>query len=333
MTEDRTEPAMRTEPPRPFDAEAEPEVEAVIEEPEVEEDPEPEIVEQPMLVDVPPEDPMDDLENLPHLLEALLFVSDHPIEETYLARALEISGARVHQGLETLATQLRDGNRGIRLQRGPEGAQLVSSPEAAAKIELFLGLEASRKLSTAALETLAIIAYRQPVTRGQIDTIRGVSSDGAVATLRARGLIAPAGYATGPGRPMLFQTTQRFLEHFGLERAGQLPPLPDEIDLPVAEIGEQLGLDAETVTAALAAPAADVEALVEAVDSALAAEAVDSALAAEAADGEALEVIVAEVTVTTEASEDAEAPDEAAPAEAPASGEAASDAPAEPPAE
>ncbi len=323
MTEDRTEPAMRTEPPRPFDAEAEPEVEAVIEEPEVEEDPEPEIVEQPMLVDVPPEDPMDDLENLPHLLEALLFVSDHPIEETYLARALEISGARVHQGLETLATQLRDGNRGIRLQRGPEGAQLVSSPEAAAKIELFLGLEASRKLSTAALETLAIIAYRQPVTRGQIDTIRGVSSDGAVATLRARGLIAPAGYATGPGRPMLFQTTQRFLEHFGLERAGQLPPLPDEIDLPVAEIGEQLGLDAETVTAALAARAADVEALVEAVD---------SALAAEAADGEALEVIVAEVTVTTEASEDAEAPDEAAPAEAPASGEAAN-APAEPPAE
>ena len=119
-------------------------------------------------------------------------------------------------------------------------------------------------MSTAALETLAIIAYRQPITRGQIDTIRGVSSDGAVATLRARALIAPAGYATGPGRPMLFQTTQRFLEHFGLERAGQLPPLPDEIDLPPGEIGEQLGLAEQDVVAALAAVEAEAAAAIEA---------------------------------------------------------------------
>ena len=281
MTEDHREPTMRTSPPRPFDAEPEPEAPEGVPEadPAVDEDvlPEPEIVEQPRLVDVPPADPMDDLANLPLLLEALLFVADHPIEGTYLARALEVSGARVHQALDALATQLRESGRGIRLQIGPEGAQLVSAPEAAAKIELFLGLEANRRLSNAALETLAIVAYRQPVTRGQIDTIRGVNSDGAISTLRARGLIAPAGYASGPGRPMLFQTTQRFLEHFGLERAGQLPPLPDEIDLPAAEIGEQLGLDAEAVAAALAAPAADLEALAQAVDSALAAEATSEA--------------------------------------------------------
>ena len=290
MTEDRSESSPRiaahpprlavpprSMPPRPFDAdpavapapEAAPGAATDLEGAAV-------VVEQPLLVNVPPADPMDDLANLPVLLEALLFVSEHPVEETYLARALEVSGARVHQALEALARQLRESGRGVRLQRGPEGAQLVSAPEAAAKVELFLGLEANRKLSQAALETLAIVAYRQPVTRGQIDAIRGVSSDGAVATLRARSLIAPAGYAAGPGRPMLFQTTQRFLEHFGLERAGQLPPLPDEVDLPLAEIGEQLGLDAATVSAALAAPAAEVAALAAAAERVLAAEAAPS---------------------------------------------------------
>ena len=280
MSEDRSESsppaAPRSAPPRPFDADPLPDAVTVAIAPDATGAADADrddrvVVDKPLPGDLPPVDPMDDLEQLPQLLEALLFVSEQPVEESYLARALEVSGARVHQALEALGTQLREGGRGVRLQRGPEGAQLVSAPEAAAKVELFLGLEANRKLSTAALETLAIVAYRQPVTRGQIDAIRGVSSDGAVATLRARGLIAPTGYASGPGRPMLFQTTQRFLEHFGLERAGQLPPLPDEVDLPMAEIGEQLGLDIATVSAALAAPAADVEALTAAADQALAA--------------------------------------------------------------
>ena len=198
--------------------------------------------------------PFEDLSELAPLLESLLFVADHPIEESYLARALEVSSTRIERALDELGAALREGRRGIRVQRGPEGVQLVTAPEAAARIEHFLGLEASRRLSTAALETLAIVAYRQPITRGQIDAIRGVSSDAAVATLRARALIAPAGYAAGPGRPVLFQTTQRFLEHFGLERAGQLPPLPEEIDLPPGEIGAQLGLEEHEVVAALAAP-------------------------------------------------------------------------------
>ncbi|MSQ31017.1 MAG: SMC-Scp complex subunit ScpB [Dehalococcoidia bacterium] len=196
--------------------------------------------------------PFEDLSELAPLLESLLFVADHPVEESYLARALDVTSTRIERALDELAATLREGRRGIRVQRGPEGVQLVTSPEAAARIEHFLGLEASRRLSTAALETLAIIAYRQPVTRGQIDSIRGVSSDAAVATLRARALIAPAGYGAGPGRPVLFQTTQRFLEHFGLERAGQLPPLPPEIDLPPGEISEQLGLSEHEVAAALA---------------------------------------------------------------------------------
>ncbi len=257
-------PSTPPRPPRAFDAEPEPEApEAIAEEAPAEDVlPEPEVIDEH--AEVEQAELFDSFEGLPLVLESLLFVADHPIEESYLARALDVTSTRIERALDDLETTLRDGQRGIRLQRGPEGVALVTAPEAAARIEHFLGLEASRKLSTAALETLAIIAYRQPITRGQIDTIRGVSSDGAVATLRARALIAPAGYATGPGRPMLFQTTQRFLEHFGLERAGQLPPLPEEIDLPPGEIGEQLGLAEQDVVAALAAVEAEAAAAIEA---------------------------------------------------------------------
>ena len=245
VPEDEAQRARPMAPPRAFDAEPEPEPAAPHAGDVPAENPEDTVAEPVVIAEhAEPEQAelFDDFAGLPLVLEALLFVVDHPVEESYLARALDVTSTRIERALDTLAETLREGQRGIRLQRGPEGVALVTAPDAAARIEHFLGLEASRKLSTAALETLAIIAYRQPITRGQIDTIRGVSSDGAVATLRARALIAPAGYATGPGRPMLFQTTQRFLEHFGLERAGQLPPLPEEIDLPASEIGEQLGL-------------------------------------------------------------------------------------------
>lgn len=238
-------------PPRPFDAD-EPEplpLEASADEAPEEAEPPIEIIE----TDAAPEQAamFDDLSQLPALLEALLFVADHPIDSGYLARAVDVSVVTCEKALDLLAEQLREGSRGIRLQRGPEGVQLTSAPDAAAHVERFLGLEANKRLSTAALETLAIIAYRQPITRGQVDAVRGVSSDGAVATLRARGLIEAAGFAAGPGRPMLFRTTQRFLEHFGLERPGQLPALPDDIDLPAAEIGAQLGLDEAEIIAAL----------------------------------------------------------------------------------
>ena len=243
----------RMTPPRAFDEEQAEAAAPAVAEPEADEPPADELTFEVLAEGVEPEQAalFDDFAGLPMVIESLLFVADHPIEESYLARALDVTSPRIERALDDLGETLRAGDRGIRLQRGPEGVQLVTAPEAAGRIEHFLGLEASRKLSTAALETLAIIAYRQPITRGQIDTIRGVSSDGAVATLRARALIAPAGYAAGPGRPMLFQTTQRFLEHFGLERAGQLPPLPEDIDLPPGEISEQLGLAEQDVLDAL----------------------------------------------------------------------------------
>ena len=177
------------------------------------------------------EPPPSSAEALPALIEALLFVSDGPVEASALAQALGVSRRRVEQALEPLAGSLA--GHGVRLQIGPQGVQLVTAPEAAAHVEYFLGLEAKRRLSPAALETLAIVAYRQPVTRAIVESIRGVNSDAAIATLRSRELIAEGGRAPGPGRATLFVTTQRFLEHFGLERPDQLPAL-DELGSPPA---------------------------------------------------------------------------------------------------
>ena len=159
-------------------------------------------------------------EDLPALLEALLFVSDGPVTESALIRALGTSARKIVAALDKLedTLQVEGEQRGVRLQRGPEGAQLITAPHTTAAVEHFLGLESGRRLSTAALETLAVIAYRQPVTRAAIESIRGTSSDAVLATLRARGLIARTGRARGPGRAALYGTTQHFLEHFGLQR-------------------------------------------------------------------------------------------------------------------
>lgn len=165
------------------------------------------------------------LEALPALIEALLFVSDGPVEVRTLGRGLGVSTRAITAALSELGTRLE--GRGLMLQTGPDGAQLVTTPHSAPYVEAFLGLEQNRRLSNAALEALAIIAYRQPVTRATIEAVRGVSSDGAIQTLRARGLIEEAGRAPGPGRPTLFVTTRRFLEHFGLSSPQDLPPLGD----------------------------------------------------------------------------------------------------------
>jgi segregation and condensation protein B len=172
------------------------------------------------------------------VLEALLFVADGPVEESALARVLGITRRQLEPLLVALAEAMRE--RGLRVQRGPDGVQLVTAPAAATYIEQFLGLESGRRLSSAALETLAIIAYRQPVTRATLEAIRGVNSDGAVDTLRARGLVDMTGRADGPGRPALFSTTQKFLEYFGLERSEELPELPPEVAEAAANLPENL---------------------------------------------------------------------------------------------
>ena len=164
--------------------------------------------------------------DLPQALESLLFVASEPVDVGEVARAL---GTRV-DAVERAATELgeRLGGRGIRLQRAGAQLQLVSAPEWSRYIERFLGVAAEQPLSAAAMETLAIVAYRQPLTRAGIEAIRGVNSERALATLRSRGLIDEVARAEAVGRPVLFGTTMQFLQRFGLETIRDLPPLPAE---------------------------------------------------------------------------------------------------------
>lgn len=160
------------------------------------------------------------------LLESLLFVAPAP---TPVERLAQVIG----QPLETIETALADlsaaceaGGRGLRLLRKGERVHLTTAPQASAYIERFLGLDLTSKLSNAALETLAVIAYRQPLTRAQIEAVRGVNCDGVLRTLLARELIEPVGRLEQAGRPILYGTTEQFLHYFGLGSLDRLPPLP-----------------------------------------------------------------------------------------------------------
>ena len=161
--------------------------------------------------------------DLPALVESLLFVADEPVSVQRLAEALETTPGQVEKALRSLEESLR--NRGLRLQRMGSRVQMVTAPEAASAVERFLGLGSRRRLSPAALETLAIIAYRQPISRPQIEAIRGVNCDSVLRTLLSAGLIEEVGRAPTVGRPILYGTTFAFLQHFGLSRLEDLPPL------------------------------------------------------------------------------------------------------------
>ena len=160
-------------------------------------------------------------------LEALLFAAPGPVSPDQLAAALQLPLQEVERSLQELGRRYADSNseRGVRLQWHRGFVQMTTAPEAAPIVERFLGLEASSRLSRAALEALAIIAYRQPVTRPQIDAIRGVNSDGVLKSLLNKGLIQEEGRAMSPGRPVLYCTTIDFLQAFGLDSLQALPPL------------------------------------------------------------------------------------------------------------
>jgi segregation and condensation protein B len=156
-------------------------------------------------------------------IEAMLFVAAEPVTTAQLATALDVAPSVVERGLNELDASLA--TRGLRLQRHAGRFQLTTAPQLTELIERFLGLEATTHLSRAALETLAIIAYQQPVTRPQIDSIRGVNSDSMMKSLLTKGLILESGRADGPGRPILYSTTPEFLQHFGLNSILEMPSL------------------------------------------------------------------------------------------------------------
>jgi len=161
--------------------------------------------------------------NLSAQIEALLFVAPGAVTISQLATVLGVPNRKIENELPDLAEQFKE--RGIRLQQHRGRVQLVSAPETAPLVELFLGLEATSRVSRAALETMAIVAYQQPATRPQIEAIRGVNSDGVMKTLLSKGLIQEVGRAEGPGRPILYSTTPEFLGYFGLISIEELPPL------------------------------------------------------------------------------------------------------------
>lgn len=157
------------------------------------------------------------------IVESILFVAEEPLDMDTLARSLGVDFKMVTKAVDALNEECRE--RGVRLQQTGSAVQMVTAPEVAPYVERFLGLDEDRSLSQAALETLAIIAYKQPITRMTIENIRGVNCDQVIAALKARGLIAEVGRAHAQGRPYLFGTTFRFLEYFGLEKPEDLPPL------------------------------------------------------------------------------------------------------------
>lgn len=161
--------------------------------------------------------------NLEAKLEALLFVAPGAVSVKQLAETLEIAPREVEKVLSGL--EIGYAARGIRLQRNKGELRLTSAPQTAGLVERFLDLEATTRLSAAALECLAIVAYQQPVTRPKIDSVRGVNSDSSMRLLLTHGLVEETGRAEGAGRPILYSTTPEFLQHFGLSSLDELPPI------------------------------------------------------------------------------------------------------------
>lgn len=161
-------------------------------------------------------------EELGALIEAILLVSPEPPTIDEIATGTELDVEDIEAGLEWLEDQ---NNRGWVVQRHGRRLSLATHPRFAEKIRLFLGLDREAKLSSASLETLALVAYQQPVTRSEIERVRGVDSSGLLAKLHARGLIEPVSRLATVGNPIQYGTTADFLNHFGLQSLDDLPPL------------------------------------------------------------------------------------------------------------
>jgi len=160
---------------------------------------------------------------LKHVIECILFVSNEPVNAAQVAETLEIEQCRVEDALASLEEDLNRGH-GVQLVRVAGGYQICTRPEFADYCAMILQ-PAKRKLSKAALETLAVIAYRQPCTMPEIEAVRGVCVDGVIKTLADRGLVREAGRKQAPGRPILYATTEEFLEYFGLNDIAELPDI------------------------------------------------------------------------------------------------------------
>jgi segregation and condensation protein B len=189
-------------------------------------------------------------------LEALLFVAERPLSRREIAALARVDRGTVDERLGDLEVSLRD--RGIRLVLSDERVELVTAPDAGALIARYVGADAVR-LSSASLETLAIVAYRQPVTKAAVERIRGVDSDYTIRSLLHRRLVVDLGRADAPGRPFLYGTGFEFLERFGLTSLEELPALEVDVAARLAEEGGSMtgeaavGVDSATASGSASA--------------------------------------------------------------------------------
>ncbi|MFO7549395.1 MAG: SMC-Scp complex subunit ScpB [Acidimicrobiia bacterium] len=171
-------------------------------------------------------------------LEAILFVTEAPVPESELAEVLEVPVDEVAALLEGLAGRLAERGSALEIRRTAGGWRLYTRPDAYPYLERFSASATARRLSAAALETLAVVAYRQPVSRGQLAELRGVDSDSALRTLERLGLVEEAARLPTPGNPAVYRTTPLFLEKLGIDTLEALPPLADHV--PPADVVETL---------------------------------------------------------------------------------------------
>jgi segregation and condensation protein B len=184
---------------------------------------EPEAVEQANIQEAQEE--REDIQEMACAVEALLFASADMLALNELRRVLAVRHATLDRVLDYLGRTLSEGKRGVRLQRHAGQVRLVTAPEMALYVDKMLGQPSSQRLSDAALESLALLAYYQPTTRPHLEAIRGVDCSGVISTLIARGLVEEVGRLETVGHPILYGTTPAFLQHFGLESPDQLPAI------------------------------------------------------------------------------------------------------------
>ncbi len=162
-----------------------------------------------------------DLQEAKAILESILFVAGEPVTIAQLAETLQTKRSLARKAVHSLAEDYRE--RGLRIQYERGRVQMVTAPKMSPYVERFLGLQLSGRISVASLETLAIVAYQQPITRPEIEAIRGVNCQGVLKNLIARGLIEEVDRLGTAGHPIVYGTTFEFLQYFGLENVAELP--------------------------------------------------------------------------------------------------------------
>lgn len=198
-------------------------------------------------------------DSLKGALEALLLVSSEPVSAVDLAKALDVSPIEVSVTLADLSAEYSDANRGFQLREVAGGWRLFTHPAYHEQVESYVLSWDTHRLSQAALETLAVIAYHQPCTREGVKAVRGVNSDGVIASLRDKGLVREVGRAGGKAGAIMYGTTRVFLERFGLRSLADLPPLEDFAPDEQARQFIRERLSGRAISSTLEEAAADID--------------------------------------------------------------------------